>query len=76
MSAMIIVVMGVAERVATGTAMIRFWSEDNHSRFDVLSWDGELHVQHGTPPEDSAPLPLSNLQPESKPMPGRKEGAA
>jgi glycogen debranching enzyme len=43
-------------RVATSTATIRFWSEDNHSRFEVLSCDGELHVQHGPPPDDSTPL--------------------
>jgi glycogen debranching enzyme len=40
-------------RVATSTATIRFWREDNHSRFEVLSSDGELHVQHGPPPDDS-----------------------
>jgi len=43
-------------RVGTSTATIRFWSEDNHSRFEVLSCEGELHVQHGTPPEDSTHL--------------------
>ena len=42
-------------RVANSTATIRFWSENNHSRFEVLSCDGELHVQHGSPPEDSLP---------------------
>ena len=44
-------------RVATSTATIRFWrEEDNHSRFEVLSSDGELHVQHGPSPEDSTHL--------------------
>jgi glycogen debranching enzyme len=43
-------------RVANSTATIRFWSEDSHSRFEVLSCDGELHVQHGPPPDDSTPL--------------------
>jgi glycogen debranching enzyme len=45
-------------RVATSTATIRFWSEDNHSRFEVLSCDGELHIQHGPPLGDSTHLPL------------------
>lgn len=44
-------------RVATSTATIRFWSEEDHSRFEVLSCDGELHVQHGPPPELSTHLP-------------------
>ena len=43
-------------RVANSKATIRFWSEDNHSRFEVLSCEGELHVQHGPPPEDSTHL--------------------
>lgn len=46
-------------RVGNSIATIRFWSEDNHSRFDVLSCDGGLHVQHGPPPDDFTPLPLS-----------------
>jgi glycogen debranching enzyme len=40
-------------RVAGSKATIRFWNEDNHSRFEVLTCDGELHVQHGPPPEES-----------------------
>ena len=43
-------------RVATSTATIRFWSEDSHSRFEVLSCEGELHVQHGALPENSTHL--------------------
>jgi len=42
-------------RVGNSTATIRFWIENNHSRFEVLSCDGELRVQHGLPPEDSPP---------------------
>lgn len=42
-------------RVASSTATIRFWSEDNHSRFEVLSCNGELHVQHGLPPNIPTP---------------------
>ena len=38
-------------RVANSTATIRFWRENDYSRFEVLSCDGELHVQHGPPPE-------------------------
>jgi glycogen debranching enzyme len=40
-------------RVANSTVTIRFWSENNHSRFEVLCCDGELHVQPGSPPNDS-----------------------
>ena len=43
-------------RLANSTATIRFWVEDDHSRFEVLSQDGELYVQHGPPPEDSRRL--------------------
>jgi len=38
-------------RVANATATIHFWSEDDQSRFEVLSCDGELHVQHAPPHE-------------------------
>jgi glycogen debranching enzyme len=41
-------------RLANSTATIRFWTEDNHSRFEVLSHNGELHVQHGPPPDQKA----------------------
>jgi glycogen debranching enzyme len=37
-------------RVATSTATIRFWSENNQTRFEVLSCDGKLDVQQGAPP--------------------------
>jgi hypothetical protein len=43
-------------RVANSTVTIRFWSEDNHSRFEVLSCDGELHVQHRPPLNNSTPI--------------------
>jgi glycogen debranching enzyme len=37
-------------RVANSTATIRFWNENDHSRFEVLSCDGELHIEHGPLP--------------------------
>jgi len=30
-------------RVGTSTATVRFWIEDNRTRYDVLFGEGELH---------------------------------
>ena len=32
-------------RVGTSTATVRFWTENNRTRYDVLSCEGELHVE-------------------------------
>jgi hypothetical protein len=32
-------------RVGTSTATVRFWIENNRTRYDVLSGEGELHLQ-------------------------------
>jgi glycogen debranching enzyme len=45
-------------RVATSMVTIRFWKEDNRSRFEILSSQGELQVQQGPPPGVSTHLPL------------------
>ena len=45
-------------RIADSKVTIRFWIEDNHSRFEVLSSDGELNVQHGPASAASRQLPL------------------
>jgi glycogen debranching enzyme len=34
-------------RVGAGAATIRFWREGKNTRYDVLSTEGELHVQQG-----------------------------
>ncbi len=39
-------------RVSDSTATIRFWSEGSRSRFEVLSCDGELHIEQGPPQDD------------------------
>lgn len=44
-------------RVGSSKATIRFWNEDNRNRFEVLSCEGELQVEQGTPalePEKAA----------------------
>jgi glycogen debranching enzyme len=41
-------------RVANSTATIRFWRENNRNRFEVLSCDGELHVQRNTSPMEAS----------------------
>jgi glycogen debranching enzyme len=37
-------------RVATSTATIRFWNENDQTRFEILSSDGKLDVQQGRTP--------------------------
>lgn len=37
-----------------------FWSEDNPSHVEVLSCNGDLHVQHGLPLNDPTALPLGS----------------
>ena len=32
-------------RVGTSTATVRFWTENNRTRYDVLSGEGELHIE-------------------------------
>jgi glycogen debranching enzyme len=34
-------------RVGTSTVTLRFWTENNKTRYEVLSGEGELHVEYG-----------------------------
>ena len=34
-------------RVGTSTATLRFWTEKSNTRYEVLSAEGELHVEQG-----------------------------
>jgi len=34
-------------RVGASTVTLRFWTENNETRYEVLSGEGELHVEHG-----------------------------
>jgi hypothetical protein len=37
-------------RVGTASVVIRFWRQEDQSRYDVLSSTGEIHVQAGIAP--------------------------
>ena len=60
-------------RVASSTVTIRFWGEDNRSRFEILSSQGDLQVQQGPPPGVSTNLPLPVTEPEEPPLSALKE---
>jgi hypothetical protein len=34
-------------RVGTSTVTLRFWTENNETRYEVLSAEGELHIKQG-----------------------------
>jgi glycogen debranching enzyme len=44
-------------RVANSNATIRFWREQEETRFEILSCDGELHVKLGAPSDESTQMP-------------------
>jgi hypothetical protein len=41
-------------RVGASTVTLRFWTEDNETRYEVLSVEGELHVEQGRGVEAAA----------------------
>lgn len=42
-------------RVGSGNLTLRFWTENDETRYEVLSSEGEYHIEHGRAPDPSTP---------------------